>query len=175
MIARMMQHAGKQSSQPKFIHPAELDSASTLGRTNSAIMNPEAGEPMTAPPGLMIDFLDSEPMSPDSQAMLDRDAEVQKEMGLPLLCPSDDISKFHERNVDPNMNGYKIVFMRHRPQKIHEYSEDYVCKRNPLSQYKAYPSFEARMRTLFTDPIKFECCEKMTEPKSAEIILIEKP
>lgn len=65
---------------------------------------------MTAPPGLMIDFLDSEPMSPDSQAMLDRDAEVQKEMDF--LCPSDDISKFHERNVDPNMNGYKIVFMR---------------------------------------------------------------
>ena len=103
--------------------------------------------------------------------MLDRDAEVQKEMAV----PNDEFAKFHERNVDPNMNGYKIVFMRHRPQKIHEYSEDYVCKRNSLSQYRAYPGFEARMRTLFCDPIKFECCEKMSEPQSAEIILIEKP
>ena len=177
-----------------------MDSASTLSKHNSAVyesadvaaINQAIGAYNDQKPNLMksmyppnpvIESVEdddgegsatSEPMSPESQAMHDRNVEAAQELEMSPSLPGDDFSKF-QRNVDPNMNGYKIVFMRNRPQKIHEYSEDYVTKRNHLTTFRPFPGCEARVRCLALDPIRFECCEQMAEPKACEIVLIDKP
>lgn len=107
--------------------------------------------------------------------MHDRNVEAAQELEMSPSLPGSDTSKFHQRNVDPNMSGYKIVFMRNRPHKIHEYSEDYVKKRNPHSTFKSHDSCEARIRCLALDAIKFECCDNINDPKACEIVIIDKP
>lgn len=185
---------------PKFIHPAELDSALSLSKHNSALeANPDIATINQAigayndqkasmmqtmyPPVPVVENVEdddkdeesSEPMSPESQAMYDRNVEAAEELEMSPSMPGDDFSKFQRGNVDPNMNGYKIVFMRNRPHKIHEYSEEYITKRNPITKFMSFDSCEARVRALLLDPIRFECCEKMNVPKACEIVLIDKP
>ena len=72
----------------------------------------------------IVESEESEPNSAFTLESLESNGEFS-------LSSQDDM--LHDRNVDPNMNDYKIVFMHNRPRKIRDMPESKVLQKNAFS------------------------------------------